>query len=103
MTSAIFDTLHAQREKIESAFGAPLEWRRNDEKKSSALAYGKDFNGHDKASWPEMTKWLVANISKLERAVSPHIPSLRTMVHDLDAKEGTEHASQAPPTVQLAE
>ncbi|MCC8363841.1 DUF4268 domain-containing protein [Lysobacter sp. A6] len=87
---AVFDALFTQRDKIENAFGARLEWRRNDEKKSSALAYGKDFDGHNKSSWPEMTDWLVVHMAKLERAISPFIPSLRTMVHHLDVKEGVE-------------
>ena len=77
---AMFDHLLSHREKIEAAFGAPLEWRRLDENKVSIIGAGKFFEFQDKETWPEMIDWLVANLPKLERAFSPHVSALRELL-----------------------
>lgn len=75
-----FDALYARRQEIESLFGAPLDWRRNDDKKVSIISFGKEFDGHDRASWPEMTEWLVVHVQRMQRAISPEIDRLRVLL-----------------------
>lgn len=73
----LFDVLIQRRSEIEGVFGAALEWRRNDEKKVSTVAFGKPFSGHEREHWPEMIEWLVNHLQKMHAAFSPHIPLLR--------------------------
>ena len=62
----LFDQLLSQKEDIESAFDAPLTWRRMDDKKQSRIVYAQSFDGFDRESWPEMIAWLSQHIDKLE-------------------------------------
>jgi hypothetical protein len=75
---ALFDLLHTRAMELESVFGAPLTWRRMDDKKVSIIGCGKAFDGHNRASWPEMVAWLVEHVQRMEKAFSPQVPMLRS-------------------------
>lgn len=65
----LFDRLYMQREAIEAAFGAPLEWQRLEDKKACRITFAKDFDGYDKANWPEMIRWLSVHTRRFEAAL----------------------------------
>lgn len=77
---AMFDALFSRKEELESRFGAPFEWRRNDDKKVSIISYGQSFEGQDRETWPEMTMWLADHVQKLEKTFSGEIPELRSVL-----------------------
>lgn len=83
---ALFDHLHERRAEIEKRFGAKLEWRRMDGNKASIIEYRQDFDGHNRAVWPEMIKWLVKWLPAMEKAFDPEIEGLRKIVKAKFAK-----------------
>jgi hypothetical protein len=86
---ALFDVLHARSTALDAAFGAPLDWRRMEDKKVSIIEFGKPFDGHDKEAWPEMIAWLVEHIQKLESTFGPEIHSLRSTLRNQFPKESS--------------
>lgn len=87
----LFDHLCARREQLEAAFGAPLSWRRMDDKKVSLIECAAPFDGHNRTSWPLMIDWLVAHVRKMEQAFDPQIPALRNLVRaQMVAKDAVE-------------
>jgi hypothetical protein len=72
----LFDQLFAMKEQIEAGFGAPLDWRRMDDKKSSRIQYAQPFDGFHKENWPEMTAWLAQHIIRLEGAFAEPLKRL---------------------------
>lgn len=74
----LFDVLNAHAAELDKAFGAPLSWRRMDDKKVSIVGYAKSFDGHNRENWPEMIAWLVEHIQRMEKLFNPQIPSLRS-------------------------
>lgn len=76
----LFDKLFAQRDQIETKFGAKFDWRRNDDKKASRIVYAKVFDGYSEENWSEMISWLSVHMRKLEAAfrgpvvaLTPHL------------------------------
>jgi hypothetical protein len=65
----MYDLLLTKKQEIESKFGAELEWLRLDDKKASRIQFRKEFDGYNNESWPEIIKWLVAEMIKLEKAL----------------------------------
>lgn len=80
---AMFDLLQADRDRIENAFGAPLEWRRLDEKKASIVGYTKSLMAHDRQNWAEGIEWMVAHVGRLHSTFGPRVPQLRAHVRDV--------------------
>ena len=72
----IFDRLHEQKEAIEAAFEAPLEWLRLDDKKASGIRHRKEFDGYDPANWPAMIEWLTKHVKRLEKAFGGRLKPL---------------------------
>ncbi|MGB4114649.1 MAG: DUF4268 domain-containing protein [Yoonia sp.] len=72
----LFDQLYGQKDQIEKAFGAELDWRRMDDKKASRIVYAQPFDGFSREAWPEMIGWLAAHIQKLEAAFSEPLSRL---------------------------
>jgi hypothetical protein len=72
----LFDRLHEQKDAIEADFGAPLEWRRLDDKKTSRIRYWKEFDGYDQEKWPEMIEWLTKHVKQLEKAFGGRLKPL---------------------------
>lgn len=75
---ALFDILNARATEFDQAFGAPLSWRRMDDKKASIIEYAKAFDGHNRDSWPAMIAWLVEHIQRMEKLFDPEVPSLKS-------------------------
>lgn len=89
---ALFDHLHQRRTEIEKRFGVEMDWRRMDGNKASIIEYRQDFDGHNRASWPEMIKWVVAYLPAMEKAFAPEIEGLRRIVK---ARFGKNAAGEA--------
>ena len=64
----IFDFLYGKKDKIDEAFGSPLEWMRLDDKKSSRIQYSCEADGFDKDQWGKWVQWHLDNMIKLEKA-----------------------------------
>ena len=77
---AMFDALLAERDAIERAFGAPMDWRRLEHKKASIIGCAKSIMAHDRENWPEAIEWMVDHIVRLHRAFAPFVPQLRTLI-----------------------
>jgi hypothetical protein len=64
----LFDQLFAQKAEIEATFGAPMIWRRLDDKKSSRIEYGNEFDCYQRENWPEIIRWMIEHVQRLEGA-----------------------------------
>lgn len=74
---SIFTHLLEHQKAIEQVFQEKLIWDKLPGKKVSKLRAQKFFNnGHDRAEWPAMIAWLVANIVRLEQATKPALVEL---------------------------
>lgn len=75
----IFDYLYENKEKIESKFGAPLEWQRLDNKKSSRITYQlKDVNYFNRDQWDKIIDFLCKTMITFEKALQE---SLKKAAH----------------------
>jgi hypothetical protein len=76
----IFDKLHKQKNEIERAFGKELSWQRLDDKQGSRIAFVAADGGYksDESSWPEIQDAMIDAMALLERALMPHLKSLRS-------------------------
>ncbi|AXQ96295.1 DUF4268 domain-containing protein (plasmid) [Cereibacter azotoformans] len=72
----LFDQLHAQREELEQAFGATLEWHRNDDQKRCLINISEPCDGFDKGQWPDMIAWMSSHMRRLEAAFSAPLAKL---------------------------
>ena len=54
----IFDGLETNKTKIEEAFGAPMDWRRLDDKKSSRIFAEELLETYEEDNWPDAFVWL---------------------------------------------
>ena len=72
-TSELYDWLHDQRQDIEAAFGAALEWHRLDDKRASFInaRYPNDVSVKDRDTWPNMWEWLVPTMGRFADAIDP--------------------------------
>lgn len=86
----VFDQLFAEKDKIEAAFGAGLDWRRMDDKKASRIVYAEPFDGFDRGMWPQMIAWLSDHIRKLETAFSEPLARLNRQIRVHDDQTGEE-------------
>ncbi|MCP9481152.1 DUF4268 domain-containing protein [Shimia sp. CNT1-13L.2] len=80
----LFDQLYSQRDAIQAAFGAELDWRRMDNKKASRIVYAQPFDGFNREAWPEMIAWLATHIQMLEAAFSEPLSRLNREVRSKD-------------------
>ena len=87
----IFDRLHGERQEIEGRFGDRLRWQRLDERKSSRISYSHPFDGFDADKWPEMIRWLLRHIVKLDEAFSEPLGRLN---QELKSSSGTLSAGR---------
>ena len=70
----LFDTLYAQKQDIEEAFGKPLEWDRLDNKKASMICTyikGLDFKKQD--NYPDLMKESIEKAVKLRDVIKQYI------------------------------
>lgn len=80
---ALFELLYKQRDSLNATFGAELNWRRMEDKKASVIDFSKDFDGHNREAWPDMIKWLVEHMQRLEKAFEPQLAAMRTALAQL--------------------
>jgi len=74
----LFDTLLQWKIEIEHSFGAALEWERADGIKSSKLSFTeKGPNYFNQEEWPYIISFLIKNVNKLEKSVSPYLIPLK--------------------------
>nr|WP_306670581.1 DUF4268 domain-containing protein [Acidithiobacillus ferrooxidans] len=69
-----FSALQDQRESIEEAFGAPLEWLELPEKKQARIAFYKtncDLYAEDR--WPEYMTWMRERLERLDKVFRQRI------------------------------
>ncbi|MES0864519.1 DUF4268 domain-containing protein [Ruegeria sp. SCPT10] len=81
----IYDQLEAARPAIDDAFGAEMDWRRMEDKKSSRVQFSKSFDGFNRESWPEMIRWLGVHVEKLETAFTAPLSELNNRLKSGEA------------------
>ncbi len=77
---AIFDRLVQDREKIEKAFGEPLDWQRLEDKRACRIKKETTAGGYrnHEDEWPEVIRWMVGAMIRLEAALGPYVTKIRT-------------------------
>lgn len=74
---AIFDKLLHDKEAIEQAFGAPLDWQRLDTRKACRICCVFAGGGlRDRDRWPEIQERMIDAMIRLEKAFAPRIRTL---------------------------
>lgn len=81
----IYDQLESAKAAIDDAFGAEMDWRRMDDKKSSRIQFSKPFDGFNRESWPEMIRWLGVHVEKLEAAFAEPLLELNNRLKSGEA------------------
>ena len=74
----IFNSLYANRDTIEQAFGDRLDWQRLDHQRTSHIRYvipGGGLQNQDR--WPEIQERMIDAMVRLERALKPEIQLLK--------------------------
>ena len=79
----VFDQLFAQKEQIEAAFGAELEWQPLPNRKACRIQYSRAVDGYNKDNWADMIKWLVEHMTRLEAALSAPLGVIRQNLKSL--------------------
>lgn len=79
----VFDQLFAQKEQIEAAFGAELEWQPLPNRKACRIQYSRAVDGYNKDNWVDMIKWLVEHMTKLEATLSAPLGVIRQNLKSL--------------------
>lgn len=70
----IFDSLHANKEAIESVCGTSLEWDRKDLQKASWVAdYITGFSYDDQSNWLELQKSVINKVVNFQQALKPYL------------------------------
>lgn len=81
----IFDQLMMMSETLDKKFGATLDWRRMDDKKSSKIQYSAGFDGFNRDTWPEMIEWLGTHIENLESTFAAPLADLNSRLKNGEA------------------
>lgn len=70
----IFDSLHAQKDKVEKAVGATLGWQRLDEKRASRVRYVMSTGGlmDGEQNWERIQDGMINAMDRLARAIKPN-------------------------------
>jgi hypothetical protein len=76
---AIFDQLAQHKDKVEAAFGEPLEWERLESKRACRIVKRFPDGGYrdDEERWPIIQAPMIDAMIRLERALAPHIAKLK--------------------------
>ncbi|CAM3775530.1 DUF4268 domain-containing protein [Flavobacterium gelidilacus] len=73
-----FKKLHKNKEVIEQAFGNEFIWEELPENKMSRIKIDQDcVNLYNESDWETMNNFLVSNLPKFEKALSPFIKNLK--------------------------
>ena len=75
---AIFEKIHANKEKIEKDFGEPLEWERLEGKRACRISKRINIGGYrdPEENWPNIHEAMVDAMIRLEKSMKPHIAKL---------------------------
>jgi hypothetical protein len=78
----MFDALYSHKLEIERAFGGSLSWERAESNLGSKIAYHLDNGGYDDAeeTWPAIHESMVDAMNRLEKATSPYLVNLKSVV-----------------------
>ena len=87
---SIFDELERQKEEIEKNFGEKLVWDYKEERKKSIILFRKPFDGGNRDNWPEMTEWLVSNMTSLEKALRQPLAEAASKLKGLQIAESDD-------------
>jgi hypothetical protein len=76
----IFDQLQQHKGEIEAAFGESLSWQRLEGKRACRIAYTTTAGGYksDEAKWPAIQDAMIEAMTRLEKALAPHLEKLKT-------------------------
>lgn len=84
----LFDQLWAEKDKLNAEFGAPLDWKRLDDKKACRIVYAQDFDGYDRENWPAMIEWLSTHIRRLEATFAAPLARLKSKIRQVEHEPG---------------
>ncbi len=78
---AIFDQLHASKDKIEAEFGDRLQWKSLEGKRACRICYPINHGGYrdEEEKWPEIQDKTIDAMISLEKALKPHIRKLNSL------------------------
>ena len=79
----VFDRLLAQKEQIETAFAAELDWLPLPGRKACRIQFAKPVDGYNKDHWPEMIKWLVEHMTRLDKALNTYLEKIKPELRSL--------------------
>lgn len=71
LNDGILSYFEADRDGIEAAFGAPLEWQRLEERRACRIATPRDEGGYrtPQAEWPALHAKMIETMGRLERSL----------------------------------
>jgi len=77
---AIFERLRKHKDEIEAAFGGELSWQRLDDKQGCRIACETTGGGYrtEKSKWPGIQDAMIEAMARLEKALAPHLMTLKT-------------------------
>jgi hypothetical protein len=67
----VFHELYEQKEAIEKAVGAPLDWREMPDKKASRVVLFKSADGYKEETWSEQFAWLREKLETFDKVFRP--------------------------------
>lgn len=70
---ALFDNFHKNKEKIEAAVGAELEWMELPDATASRVLLTKKGNPKDRKQWDDYYNWCVVSVEKFTQAFKTYI------------------------------
>ena len=70
---ALFDTFYKNKEKIEAAVGAELEWMELPDATASRVLLTKKGNPKDKKQWDDYYAWCVSTVEKFSTAFNSYL------------------------------
>ena len=75
---AIFEKIHANKEKIDKDFGEPLEWERLEGKRACRISKRINIGGYrdPEENWPNIHEAMVDAMIRLEKSMKSHVAKL---------------------------
>jgi hypothetical protein len=74
----IFEVLRANRERIEAAYGGPLEWQPLEGRRACRIRQNVKGGYQDQERWPEVQDAMIDAMIRFEQALKPHVDQLTT-------------------------
>lgn len=69
----LFNTLHNNKEEIETDSGLFFDWRELPERKASRILVSKDAVFSDKSKWTEQFDWIIETMLKMKRVFKKYL------------------------------